>query len=492
MNSYRGFNKRLMCCGILCGISLSITGCINYFGLHQKQRLKPVEELATKNSIPEDNGHWPSTNWAVQFDTHLPQLIQEGLENNPDLQTAVARQQQAQAIVKEGQSALLPRVNFYGLNSRSKALLTTSHLLQNLGVGALNFSYELDFWGKNYAQLAQALSNEKVSQATLYQSQLILSTSIATTYNQLDYQYQLQKVLVRTRQQRALLNKITKGLLSSGLATNVQVYQAMNTYADVSTQLVGINGEIEKTRLQLGVLLGKGPDRGLSLPNPHFAYLAAPKLPDKLPLHLLGRRPDIVAARWQVEAALHHVKYVKAQFYPDVNLLALAANVSLGAGALFRDSNQLLAYATAISLPLFDGGYLRAQVQQNYAIVDEKIATYNAAVNQALGEVAQQITMIHTADAQLKVQKVALEAAGKAYFLARKQYELGLTSQLVVLNTETQYLVEQQARLELIKGRRDLQIALIKSLGGGFEERFLPTPRTTVTPNHILKKDEHV
>lgn len=426
--------------------------------------------------------------WAKEFEPHLPLLIQEGLTNNPDLQVVVARQSQAQALVEGRNGALLPRVNLISLGTR----YLYQNQFQNFALAALNFSYELDFWGKNYSLLAQALSEEKVSQASLYQATLMLSTMIATTYNELDYDYALKAVLVRTLQQRKELNTITEKLFKSGLATEVQVYQAKNVYADIETQLVSVKGQIKQTRQQLGVLLGIGPDKGLTVPIPRFYTVDHSKLPDNLPIDLLGRRPDIVAARWQVEASLYGVKHIKAQFYPNVNLLALSSTYFLGSGAILNNSNQFRAGAAALTLPVFDGGVLRAQLKNQYGKLDEEIALYNSTLNKALGEVAVQITKIRNLNEQLKVQKIALYAAKRAFELAQKQYEFGLTSQIIVLNAETRYLEEQQGRLLLIKSRRDLQIALIKALGGGFNERYLTTPRTTASPNYFLKKDNHV
>jgi NodT family efflux transporter outer membrane factor (OMF) lipoprotein len=469
-----------------------LTSCVNYVGLHNKEHLRTPEQFTTRNSLSDQNGSWPSTDWAKQFDSQLPALIKEALTNNPDLRIAVSRLNQAQALVEARNASLLPSVDFLGLAARNKIIYPLIHPLMNFGLIATNVRYELDFWGKNYSLLAQALSEEKVRQADLCQSVLMLSTMIATVYNQLDYEYALQDLLRHTTKQRMVLNKITKQLFKSGLVTDVQVYQAQNAYADVNTQLVAVDGQIQIARQQLGILLGSGPERGFTIARPKFAVLADPKLPNSLPFNLLGRRPDIVATRWQVEASLYGVKNLKAQFYPDVDLLALAANFSLGSAALFRQSNHVLGGAAALSLPIFDGGSLKAQLKGRYAVLDEQIAMYNSTLNKALGDVAGQMTSIRSVDQQLKAQKYALSVSRKAFALAQKQYEIGLTSQIIVLDAEAHYLQEQQAHLLLIKSRRDLQIALIKALGGGFDELMLPTPRTTASPNHFLKKDEHV
>lgn len=492
MIAYWSLPQRVVAYSSLSGLVLVLAGCVNYVGINNKQHLAKPEQFSTQKSIVSGHGKWPSIDWARQFDVHLPSLINEAVANNPDLQISIARQKKAKAQVDGRNAALLPKVDFLGLLARNKTIFPPTHAMQNFTLSALNFSYELDFWEKNYSLLTKALSEEKVSQAALYESSLMIATMVASTYNQLDYEYHLQDVLLQTARQRKNLNSITNKLFKSGLATEVQVYQARNAYADVETQLVAIDGQIKVTRQQLGVLLGAGPDRGFAIPKPKMSWVALPKLPDNLPVNLLGRRPDVVAARWQVEASLQAVKNVKSQFYPNINLFAIAANFTFGTQALFRTSDKLSGIASALYLPIFDGGILRAKLKGQYAVLDEQIGLYNSTLNKALGDVAEQLTLIQTIDNQLKAQNLALSAAQHALFLAQKQYEFGLTSQIVVLNAQTRYLEEQEARLQLIKTRRDLQIALIKALGGGFDECFLKTPRTTASPNRLLKRDAHV
>lgn len=478
---------------LLCLLLQGISGCVNYIGIHQKQKIIKPNQLATKKSLLAKQGLWPKSDWTKQFaDPQLTFLIQEAIAHNPDLQVAVAREYQAQALVEGHNAPLLPKIEAYGMVARNKITYPLLPTWQNFGFGALNFSYELDFWGKNYSLLAQALSEEKVSQASCQASTLMITTSVASLYNQLSYEYDLKDILQHTVRQRKILDEITKVRVSSGLGTEVQIYQAHNLYGTARTQLAAVNGQIITTRQQLGVLLGLGPDRGFSITRPKLSKSTAPSLPPNLPLNLIGRRPDIVAARWQVEAALSGVKYMKSKFYPNVNLFAAAAYFSFGADRLFRRADKLLAAAPAFSLPLFDAGLLRAQLKGEYAVLDEQIALYNSTLNKALGEVAQTLTATRSIDQQLQEHRYALISAQHAYELSRKQYRIGLTSQLVVLDAETRYLEAQQTKALLIKSRRDMHIALIKALGGGFDESALPTPRTTVTPEHLLKKDTHV
>jgi NodT family efflux transporter outer membrane factor (OMF) lipoprotein len=269
------------------------------------------------------------------------------------------------------------------------------------------------------------------------------------------------------------LDKITSVRLKSGLDTKVQLFQSRNTTATARTQLANTEGQIILTKQQLAILLGAGPDRGLSIARPRLHQTKSKALPANLPFNLLGRRPDIVSARWQVEAACQGISYTKALFYPNVNLLAGFAFLSLNLSHITTRANAEY-FGPALSLPLFDGGALRAQLRNQYAKYEEAVANYNDTLSKALSDVATQITNLRTINKQLTIQSEALSSAQRAYGLARYQYRVGLASQLVVLDAETRYLTEQQTRLGLSRDRRNRQVALIKALGGGFNACPLP------------------
>ncbi|MDI1351273.1 MAG: efflux transporter outer membrane subunit [bacterium] len=473
-------------------ILFSLSGCVNYSGIHHKQYIASPSQFKTQKSLTAKGGQWPTLNWTQQFgDPQLSALVNQAMLYNFDIKTAEARLTQARAVVDGKNAALLPQINFLALVSRYKAPIPLGNGWQTMGLSALNFDYEIDFWGKNYSSLTQALSQEKVSQASLYEIQLMIATMIASAYSDLDYEYALVDLLRKTVIQRKSLDKITQVRVTSGLGTKVELYQSKNLYATAQTQLVAAEGQIIITRQQLGTLLGLGPDQGFQIKRPRLNRSPIPKLPDNLPLNLLGRRPDVVAARWQIEAALSGVKHVKARFYPDVNLLAVAGFLSFDLNRLFRTSNELIAATPAVRLPVFDAGVLRAQLKGQYGILDEQISIYNATLNKALGDIAQQLSSIKSIEKQLLVQQNALFTAKQAYDVSIQQYQIGLNSQIVVLDAQTRYLEEQRSHLLLIKSRRELQISLIKALGGGFNEHMLTTPRTTATPNYILKKDVH-
>ena len=166
----------------------------------------------------------------------------------------------------------------------------------------------------------------------------------------------------------------------------------------------------------------------------------APPISDNLPLALLGRRPDIVSARWGVEAQLKGVDVAKARFYPDVNLNAAFGFSTFGLGKLLNASSQTIQAGPVISLPIFDGGRLRANLKGQYAAYESAVANYDSTLNKALGDIADRMSSIRSADKQMVSQRVAQDAAQRAYDLAVDRYKAGLTPQLTVLTAESSLL----------------------------------------------------
>ncbi|MEX3901670.1 efflux transporter outer membrane subunit, partial [Paraburkholderia sp. BR10954] len=248
--------------------------------------------------------------------------------------------------------------------------------------------------------------------------------------------------------------------------------------ANLSTsraRVSALDGSILSTRYQLAALLGKGPDRGLAITRPTLGVGDDVRLPDNLPADLLGRRPDIVAARWRVEAITHEVKEAKAEFYPDINLSAAIGLDAFGFGRFLSAASRTASVGSAIHLPIFDGGELRAQLKGRYAEFDYAVATYNQTLIGALSGVATQLAQIRASDAQLGDAQAAQQAARDADRLATTQYKAGLTNQLTVLNADVTALNADEAIANLKMNRRDQQIQLASALGGGYVDTSAQT-----------------
>jgi NodT family efflux transporter outer membrane factor (OMF) lipoprotein len=255
----------------------------------------------------------------------------------------------------------------------------------------------------------------------------------------------------------------------AGLDTNVEVRTAEGNVATSQTNLAELDGEITTVRYQLGALLGKGPDRGLQIANPVLNTTVGVTLPDNVPADLISRRPDIVAARWQVEAATSNIKEAKAEFFPDINLSAAAGFDAFGWGRFLTSSSRQMSIGPALHLPIFDAGALRAQLKSRDADFELDVANYNQTLINALNDVATQISSIRSVDQQTRDAERALDASSHAYDLAVIRYKAGLSPQLQVLTADINRLSNEQTVVNLRMKRRDLQMGLIKALGGGFD-----------------------
>jgi NodT family efflux transporter outer membrane factor (OMF) lipoprotein len=470
--------RAIAACAMLIGL-LGLSGCASFSGINSDKQLAKASDFSTDRSFANPNGQpgqWPESNWVQQFgDAQLTALVEEALASSPTLQQAQARIAAAGALAESRGAPLLPTVNAEASFTRNQFSSTTIYPEPyggnwfNEKKAFLNIGYELDLWNKNHAALAQAISNEKAAQASAQEARLALTSSIVSAYSELAAQYAQHDILQRTVTQRESLQKITVDRVKNGLDTQIERNQSQGSSADARAQLEQSEGQILLTRQQIGALVGKGPDRGLQLTAPTMSNLSTPALPGDLPLNLIGRRPDIVAARWQVEAATQGVDVAKARFYPDINLSAMIGFDTLLNNNPFTAASKSIAFGPAITLPIFEGGALRAGLKGEYANYDLAVATYNKTLNDAYSEVARQITMIRSTDRQLPIRREALAAAERAFNLARERYRIGMSSQLTLLNAETALLAQRQVIVSLEASRRDQQILLFKALGGGFD-----------------------
>jgi NodT family efflux transporter outer membrane factor (OMF) lipoprotein len=456
--------------------ALALSGCVNYFGIRSDKTIAQPQQFETSQSLPGQGGQWPTLEWASQFgDPQLPKLIDEALEGSPTIAQAQARIAKASSYIDTSRSALFPKVGasyswtreLYSANALFPPPYGGTWYSENNALASA--SWELDLWGKNRQRLAQAVSAQRASVADMQQARITLAASVARTYNQLAQLYTLRDIAVSEIDNHKTIGTITDGRVTAGLDTNVERQTAKGNIATSEANLSQIDGQIESVRYQLGALLGKGPDRGLQIARPALNPSADLALPDNLPADLVSRRPDIVAARWQVEAAMHDVKEAKAEFYPDVNLAAGFGFDAFGWGRFLNVASRQAQIGPAVHLPIFDAGALRAQLRGRYADFDLDVANYNQTLIGAFQDVATQVSSIRSADKQLVDAQRALDASTSAFQLAVIRYKAGLSEQLQVLNADQNRLASEQAVANLKAQRRDEQMALIKALGGGFE-----------------------
>jgi NodT family efflux transporter outer membrane factor (OMF) lipoprotein len=195
-----------------------------------------------------------------------------------------------------------------------------------------------------------------------------------------------------------------------------------------------------------------------------------------LPFDLLGRRADIAAARWRVEAATQDMGNARAQFYPSINLVAFAGFSSIGLDKLLDAGSSQWGVGPALRLPLFDGGRLRANLRGKAADLDAAIESYNATVLEAVHEVADQLSSQQSIERQL-VQQASVQSLAQAqHDMALQRYSAGVVNALAVLNTDNALLSQRRLMIDLNARALDTRIELMRALGGGYQAD-LPTAK---------------
>jgi len=246
------------------------------------------------------------------------------------------------------------------------------------------------------------------------------------------------------------------------------VKQSEGTVALTRAALSFVENGVQLARNQLADLVGAGPDRGQSIQRPQLNAPLDLVLPSTLPADLLGRRPDVAAARLQVESASRGIKAAEADFYPNVNLTAFAGFQAIGLAQLFDASSRIVGVTPAVHLPVFNRDALRGELYGRQAQLDSSVGQYNQTLLDAVREVADVVTNWRALERETLEQQTALDAAQSSYDLTSQRYRAGLDNYLSVLSSQNQVLLTQTLRAELQARRLSYSVDLVRALGGGY------------------------
>lgn len=457
-----------------------LSACVSQNGLTTRASLVDADTLKTENSLTGTHTSaeaWPDQRWWTKFgDPQLDGLIDEALKGSPAMRVARARVDKAMAQVDSAAAAQTLHADVSAATSRQ---LFSENFIYPPPFGgrwywqnqlALNFNYEFDFWGKNRAAYESALGLSRATQADAFAASLLLSTSVARAYVQLQRAYEQRDIAEALLKQREHMLQLARERLSGGLDSRIELKQAELGIPAARNEIAQLDETIQLNRNQLAALLGAGPDRGLTIARPALPAPGVAQVPATLPAELIGRRADVVAQRWRVEAAIHDRKNAQAQFYPNVNLSAFIGLQSLGFSQFLKSGSEIIGIGPAISLPIFDGGRLRANLAGKNADFDLAVEQYNQTLIDALHDVVDQLTSLRAVDAQQREVAAGLAYANEARALAEERFRTGLANYIPVLGADAQVLAQQGLAADLRARQLDILINLVRALGGGFND----------------------
>jgi outer membrane protein, multidrug efflux system len=470
MNSRSGRRPGCTCAALLlCGAGL-LAGCAvgpNY--------RRPVIDSPVVFRGEESSTDGPSAElawWKVYEDASLQRLIREALTNNYDLRIAVARVEQARAVVMQARSQFVPSVDYNGTVSRGRNDFLGSPFPQNgattsTASATLNAFWELDLWGRirrlNESARAQFLASEEAQQTI----RLVLLSDVATAYFQLLELDQELDIASRTTNSFAESYRIFNQRVEGGTASALASSRAEAALDDAEAAVPAIRDRISATENELSILLGRNPGP-IARPTTLLAQ-TMPDIPVGLPSSLLERRPDVRQAEQLVRSANAQVGVSVAEFFPKIGLTAFLGKVSPELSAFTAGSANAWGIAAGATGPLFEGGKLVGQYRQAKAARDQATLQFQQTTLNAFREVSDALVSRQQLLEVREYQARQVRALEQAVKLSTERYTAGKADYYEVLEAQQQLFPSQ---LNLARTERDQLLAVVslyKALGGGWQ-----------------------
>lgn len=426
-------------------------------------------------------GNWPTYDWwKVAQVPALNHLIETAFRHNPSLQIASARILAAKAIAAEQHAALLPQVSAgasitqeYFSQNGLHLQANGKHFIYN-EINPLELRYHLDLWGRDSDQIRAALGQVRVHQADYAEAKLQLEKQLAWHYFLLAGTTRQLYLAERLEGLQKSLLQLEKQRWQDGLNNARPVYTQTETYGSARQAVARLQAAIVQQRYILAALAGHGPDWGQHIavePLPDFSSI---NIPRNLPLSLIIHRPDIVAARWEIEVAAQQVGAARAAFYPDVNIALFAGWNSIDLGDLFSPGNLAHAIGPVISLPIFEGGKLRAQLKAKNALYLAAQDHYRSTILSAVREIASHLATWQKNRVQIQDQIPMTSAAQHDTTLATTAFHSGTANLTAVYRSQLQEINMQNQQITLQIHNAQSWVLLNVALGGGYAEEKKP------------------
>jgi multidrug efflux system outer membrane protein len=435
------------------------------------RRSDAAADTATSAAVAADIG------WRDFFaDPRLQQLIVLALDNNRDLRVAVLNIAESRAKYRVQAAASLPAVDASGSGTvdRSPADVSTTGqagISRQYSV-TLGFSaYELDLFGRVRSLNAEALQQFLASGEARRSTQISLVAEVASDYLALAAEQERLKLAQRTLQSQRDSYLLTRRKAELGVASDLTLRQAQTTVESARVDVASYTSQVAQDRNALTLLFGAPvPDALLptGLDDALRALGARSDLPAGLPSNLLERRPDVLEAEHQLEAANAHIGAARAAFFPSISLTANAGTASSALSGLFKGGSGSWTFSPQINLPIFDAGSNRANLDLALIDRDIQVAQYEKAIQTAFREVADSLALRDTLQGQLDAQTALVEAWAESYRLSEARFQRGADSYLELLDAQRSLYAAQQNLIGTQRSRIDNLVTLYKVLGGGW------------------------
>jgi outer membrane protein, multidrug efflux system len=401
--------------------------------------------------------------WDLFKDPVLQALIREALQNNYDLQLAVAQVEQQRALLGVTRSEFYPQVAYDGNISGQKSLVIPNHTYYSYSFTSF---WEIDLFGRirkmTEAQRAVYFASEEARRDV----RLLIMSEVAQGYFQLralDAQLEISHQTVKSFQDTL---DIFQHRLEGGYASGLETARAQAALSNVAATIPDLERQIVAQENALDLLLGRNPGpiaRGSALADQYDP----PDVPAGLPASLLERRPDLREAEQNLIAANANVGVAKANFFPTISLSGLFGGISPQLSEL-TGAGKAWTLAGDFTGPIFTGGRLKNQYRASIAQRDQARISFEKAVTQAFGEVSTALSAHEQLAKAYREEINSVDAYRESVRLSTIRYDSGLANYLDIIDAQLEMYPAQTAGVDYDLGRKLALVDLYRALGGGW------------------------
>ncbi|MCS4230084.1 multidrug efflux system outer membrane protein [Stenotrophomonas maltophilia] len=402
-------------------------------------------------------------------DPRLQQVIEQGLANNRDLRVAVLNVERARGQYRIQRADRVPALNVQGQMERTGGDLPVNEQF-TAGLGVTEF--ELDLFGRVRNLSEAALQQYFAVAANRRNAQLSLVAETATAWLTFGADSELLRISEATLASHEDSLRLAQARFERGGSSALELAQTRTLVETARTDAARLRGQLQQDRNALALLIG-GPVDAALLPvgNNDLQLLALAPPPADLPSDVLLRRPDIMAAEHTLLAGNANIGAARAAFFPSIRLTGTLGSSSTELSGLFDSGTRVWSFLPTISLPIFQGGKLRAGLAVANADRDIALAEYEKSIQVGFRETADALALSTSLDAQAASQQALLAAATQAEQLSQARYDAGLDSFVTLLDARRTAYSAQQSQLQTALAQQSNRITLYKVLGGGWRER---------------------
>ncbi|PHO12975.1 TolC family protein [Malaciobacter marinus] len=454
-------------------------GCIPKIKKIEKIKDSKIEkELIQDLTKFSSNDIELKNNWWKNYeDSQLNELLNDAIKNAPSIKQLESKYKIARNLTKAHQSKNIPNIDFDSNTSRQRysknhiypAPLAGSY--NNLYQTGLALNYDFDFWDERKALIKASKNEALAKQALIKVKELVVYTSITKLY--ISWNFKIQKIKRLSTLKRLIYEKhdILDKLYKLGLANKSKINQSNYLSEKINQDILTTKAQIEDIKASIGVIGGFLPSRLKNLKKPNITKNYKFYVPKNIHLDVISHLPKIAFQKYLLISKNEYIKKAKAKFYPNINLKALVNFTSFSFVDLLTKSSFSPKSEVAFSLPIFDANKKEENLNAKVNDYNSQVYAYNQTIIEAINEIVKTLKKIDLNKSNIKAQNNVMIYKMKNENIEKEIYKLGLKNKISYLDSKIDIQEEKIKSISLQDKQMQLQINLIKSLGGGYKNK---------------------